>query len=110
MARIPPKPADDDTIVGKAYDPQIVRRLFHYIRPYRRQLFSALSLMTVATFANVSGPYLIKVALDSGVVARNVPALGGAVSLYLLASGIMWLCTYSRVRIMAVTGQSRSEE
>ena len=106
MARIPPKPADDDTIVGKAYDPQIVRRLFHYVRPYRRRLFVALLLMTVATFANVSGPYLIKVALDSGVAARNVPALGGAVGLYLLASGIMWLCTYSRVRIMAVTGQS----
>ena len=37
----PPKPADDE-ILGKAYDPHIVRRLLTYLRPYRRNLAVAL--------------------------------------------------------------------
>jgi len=102
----PVNPNDDDTILGKAYDPKIAGRLFTYIRPYGKQLLAALTLMTMATIMNVSGPYLIKVALDEGVAARNIPALGRTVGLYLLAAGIMWVCTYFRVRIMAIVGQS----
>jgi ATP-binding cassette subfamily B protein/subfamily B ATP-binding cassette protein MsbA len=101
----PPRPADDE-ILGKAYDPHIVRRLLTYLRPYRRNLLAALALMTVATAANVSGPYWIKVALDNGIAAKNYPVLGQAVLFYLLASGVMWVGTFLRVRIMAVTGQS----
>ena len=97
---------DDDTILGKAYDPQIVRRLWGYVRPYRWRLFAALAFMTVATTMNVSGPYLIKVALDNGVAKRDFAALAQTVGLYVLAASLMWICTFIRVRIMAVTGQS----
>ncbi len=102
---VPPKPADDE-ILGKAYDPHIVRRLLTYLRPYRRNLLAALALMTVATAANVSGPYWIKVALDNGIAAKNYSVLGQAVLFYLTASGVMWIGTLLRVRVMAVTGQS----
>ncbi len=102
----PPPSGGDDEILGKAYDPHIARRLLTYLRPYRRSLFAALALMTVATAANVSGPYLIKIALDNGIAAKNYTVLGQAVLLYLLASGVIWVGTFLRVRIMAVTGQS----
>jgi ATP-binding cassette subfamily B protein/subfamily B ATP-binding cassette protein MsbA len=101
-----PPAGGDDEILGKAYDPHIVRRLLTYLRPYRRNLLAALALMTIATAANVSGPYWIKVALDNGIAAKNDSALGQAVLFYLLASGVMWIGTFLRVRIMAVTGQS----
>nr|MBI2904286.1 ABC transporter ATP-binding protein [Chloroflexota bacterium] len=107
MSQKPPTPApDDDSILGKAYDPQIAGRLWTYVRPYNRQLALALTLMTVATIANVLGPYIIKVALDSGVAAHNIPRLAQAVALYLLAATLMWACTFTRIRIMAVAGQS----
>jgi ATP-binding cassette subfamily B protein/subfamily B ATP-binding cassette protein MsbA len=60
----------------------------------------------VAMVGYVAGPYLIKVALDDGLAAGNLPVLGRAVLLYLLASGVFWVGTFLRVRIMAVTGQS----
>jgi ATP-binding cassette subfamily B protein/subfamily B ATP-binding cassette protein MsbA len=103
-----PVPAqhDDDTIIGKAYDPQIARRLFKYLRPYRVQLLIALFWMTVAMAAFIAGPYLIKVALDSGIAAGNLGVLQQAVALYLIASVVFWLGTFLRVRIMAVTGQN----
>ena len=105
MPALPAKPAEDD-ILGKAYDARIVRRLMTYLRPYRRQLLAALALMTVSTIANVSGPYLVKVALDDGLAQRNVAVLGRAVLGYGVAALVMWLGTYWRIRIMAVTGQN----
>jgi ATP-binding cassette subfamily B protein/subfamily B ATP-binding cassette protein MsbA len=97
---------DDDSIIGKAYDPNISRRLLTYVRPYRRPLFAALCFMSVAQAANIVGPYLIKVALDSGVARSDVGMLAQTVLLYLVASVVSWVGTYVRVRIMAVTGQS----
>jgi len=102
----PPTFFEDDTIIGKAYDPHITRRLLTYLLPYRRQVLIALVLMIVATLANISGPYLIKVALDSGMAGGNLGILGQTVVLYLLAAAVLWVGTFLRIRIMAVTGQS----
>jgi ATP-binding cassette subfamily B protein/subfamily B ATP-binding cassette protein MsbA len=102
----PPPSHDDDTILGKAYDPKLVRRLWGYVRPYRWRLFAALGFMTVATVMNVSGPYLVKLALDNGVAVRDFNMLSKIVGVYVLTAVIMWVCTFIRIRIMAVTGQS----
>ncbi len=101
----PAKPTEDD-ILGKAYDPQIVRRLLSYLLPYRRNLAVALAMMLVATAAAVAGPYLIKVALDGGVAAGDPAVLSRAVLGYAAAALVMWLGTFLRVRIMAITGQN----
>jgi ATP-binding cassette, subfamily B, multidrug efflux pump len=102
----PPVQPGDDDILGKAYDERIVRRLLGYLRPYRRNLAAALALMTLATIANVLGPFLVKVALDEGLAKRSPTVLGQAVLGYALAAAVMWVGTYFRIRIMAVTGQN----
>ncbi|CAG0946965.1 putative ABC transporter ATP-binding protein [Anaerolineae bacterium] len=99
----PAPPADD--IIGKAYDPQVTRRLLTYLRPYRANIVAALVMMAVTMTGFIAGPYLIKVALD-GVAARDANALVWAVILYIVSAVVMWIGTYLRVRIMAVTGQS----
>ncbi|MEP7358311.1 MAG: ABC transporter transmembrane domain-containing protein, partial [Anaerolineales bacterium] len=101
----PAKPAEDE-ILGKAYDPHIVRRLLTYLRPYRRNLVAALVLMSMATAANVSGPYFVKIALDNGVAGRNPAVLTNAILGYAIAALVLWVGTYFRVRIMATTGQN----
>ena len=102
---VPAKP-DEDSIVGKAYDPQITRRLLRYLNPYKWRVIIALAWMFFAMTAYIAGPYLIKVALDNGVANGDVYALQQAVALYLLAAVAFWVGTFLRVRIMAVTGQS----
>ena len=102
---LPARP-DEDTIIGKAYDPHIARRLLGYVRPYHRDILIALFWMTVAMVGYIAGPYLIKVALDSGIATKNPGVLAQAVALYLVAASVQWIGTYLRVRIMAVVGQS----
>jgi ATP-binding cassette, subfamily B, multidrug efflux pump len=56
--------AQEEEILGKAYDSRLMRRLLTYLRPYRVQVTVALVSIILKSFADVLGPYLIKVAVD----------------------------------------------
>jgi ATP-binding cassette subfamily B multidrug efflux pump len=102
MAQAPP----NEDILLKGFDPQITRRIAAFARPYRWQILAALILMLTSSAAAVAGPYLVKIALDSGLKAGSLPALRQAVLYYILATIIQWAATLGRVNIMARAGQS----
>ena len=56
--------AQEEEILGKAYDSRLMRRLLAYLRPYRWQVAIALVSIVLKSFADVLGPYLVKVAVD----------------------------------------------
>lgn len=56
--------AQDEEVLGKAYDSRLMRRLLTYLRPYRWQVAVALVSIVLKSFADVLGPYLVKVAVD----------------------------------------------
>ena len=56
--------AQEEEILGKAYDSRLMRRLLAYLRPYRWQVTVALVSIILKSFADVLGPYLVKVAVD----------------------------------------------
>jgi len=56
--------AQEEEILGKAYDSRLMRRLLTYLRPYRWQVTIALVSIFVKSFCDVLGPYLVKVAVD----------------------------------------------
>src|SRR5579863_10081488 len=56
--------AQEEEILGKAYDSRLMRRLLAYLRPYRWQVAIALVSIILKSFADVLGPYLVKVAID----------------------------------------------
>jgi len=95
----------EETVL-KGYDPHLTRRILKFARPYRLFLFLALILMLLSSAASVAGPYLVKVALDSGLAAGSLPTLRNAVILYLFLALIQWAATYGRVNLMVRVGQS----
>src|SRR5579872_7143094 len=56
--------AQDEEILGKAYDSRLMRRLLTYLRPYRWHVTVAIVSIILKSFADVLGPYLVKVAVD----------------------------------------------
>src|SRR6266700_4186191 len=56
--------AQEEDVLGKAYDSRLMRRLLTYLRPYRWQVAIALLSILFKAFADVLGPYLTKVAID----------------------------------------------
>ena len=103
MAQITP-PIEETLLKG--YDPKVVRRLAGYFRPYTRQLLVSLVLMLFNSAAAVAGPYLVAVAIDSGIDANNPAVLQRTVLLYLLAISVQWISIFLRVNIMVRMGQS----
>lgn len=95
-----------EELYDKPLDPQVARRLLGFVAPYKRQMLLAAFLMLGATASTVIGPYLIKVAIDDGLLAGNLAALRNAVLIYLAAALIRWGFIYFRVNIMAHVGQS----
>ena len=90
----------------KRFDPRIARRMADFIRPYNGRVVIAMLFMAGASAASVAGPYFVKVALDSGLTAKNIDILRQTVLAFVAVSIIQWVCTYFRVRLMAYVSQS----
>src|SRR5215468_3631540 len=56
--------AQEEEVLGKAYDSRLMRRLLTYLRPYRWHVSIAVVSIIGKSFADVLGPYLVKVAVD----------------------------------------------
>jgi ATP-binding cassette subfamily B protein/subfamily B ATP-binding cassette protein MsbA len=95
-----------EELYDKGLDPQVARRLFGFIAPYKWKMLFSTFLMLAATASSVIGPYLVKVAIDDGILAQNVVTLRNVVLVYLGAAIIRWAFIYWRVKIMAWVGQS----
>jgi ATP-binding cassette, subfamily B, multidrug efflux pump len=69
--------AQEEEVLGKAYDSRLMARLLKYLRPYRWQVAIALVSIVLKAFADVLGPYLTKVAIDRYLAPTkgNVPGI-----------------------------------
>jgi len=56
--------AQEEEVLGKAYDSRLMRRLLTYLRPYRWHVGIAIVSIVLKSVADVLGPYLVKVAVD----------------------------------------------
>ena len=54
----------DEDPVGKVYDSRLIRRLAHYLRPYWVQATVSALAVSLKSLSDVTGPYLVKVAID----------------------------------------------
>ncbi|HUA93482.1 MAG TPA: ABC transporter ATP-binding protein [Terracidiphilus sp.] len=59
----PARKPDEDP-VGKVYDARLARRLAGYVRPYWPQATISAVAVTIKSLCDVTGPYLVKVAID----------------------------------------------
>jgi ATP-binding cassette subfamily B multidrug efflux pump len=95
----------DDDILGKAYDARLMRRLLVYLLPYWRQVAIALVTIVVGGIASLAQPYLLKVAIDRYIAARQLTGLGGLAALYFIVLVVAFAAEYIQVWTMQMTGQ-----
>jgi ATP-binding cassette subfamily B protein len=65
----------DDEELGKAYDARLIRRLWTFVRPYRRVFWAALLLSPVNQVFSLVQPLLVKVGIDRYVQAGDAHGL-----------------------------------
>ncbi|MBE3575721.1 MAG: ABC transporter ATP-binding protein [Firmicutes bacterium] len=63
----------EDEILGRAYDSRLMRRMLRYARPFTGLIALTVFLLLLVTVADLSRPYIIKVAIDSHLNAGDIP-------------------------------------
>ncbi|MGH8005959.1 MAG: ABC transporter ATP-binding protein [Candidatus Binatia bacterium] len=57
--------------LGKTYDVALLRRLWRYIRPYRRQFLLALICLPLTSAFLLAQPYILKLAIDGYIAHKD---------------------------------------
>jgi ATP-binding cassette subfamily B multidrug efflux pump len=61
----------EEEVFGKAYDPKIVRRIWAFVRPYRKQMLVSVVGVLVFTLSQLAIPLIIRHAIDNGMAIGN---------------------------------------
>ena len=78
--------------LGKAYDARLIRRLWGFIRPYRRLFWLSVVCLPINAACMRAQPYLLKLAIDHYVTAGDADGLARMGAWYVAA--IIGECTF----------------
>lgn len=65
----------EEQVLGKAYDLDLIRRLWPFLRPDSKLIYLSLAIGVVTAAASLLQPVLMRDLLDEGALARNVDRL-----------------------------------
>ncbi len=80
-------------------------RLMGYLRPYRRYAWLTILAVVITAGAGLAEPYLLRIAVDYGIVARNPAVLYKAVAGMVLVHLAMWVGNHLRIYLTNLIGQ-----
>jgi len=95
----------EDELLGKAYDPRLMRRLLGYVRPYGPQVLLSVVLLLLTSASGLAGPYLVRIAIDQHIAPRRLDGLGVVVAAYAAALAATFLFRYAQSYVMQWVGQ-----
>jgi ATP-binding cassette subfamily B protein len=95
----------EDSSPVKAYDGRLMRRLLAYLRPQAGRVVLAVLLLALGAALGLAGPYLVKVAIDDGILAGDTGKLLSVVSLFVLFLMLEYAVAYGQVIVVAKLGQ-----
>ena len=95
----------DDDIAGKAYDARLMRRLLGYLRPYRLHASLALAAIIANSMLQLAQPYLMKLAIDRFIPARDLDGVNRIALWYLLILMAAFCLEFSQTWLLQTTGQ-----
>lgn len=85
-------------------DPNNIKRVLAYLKPYKYKVAFSLFLMAMAAFADLLGPYLTKVAIDNYITAGDYRGLTLISLLFMGLLAVNGLAVRFRVLIMSKVG------
>ena len=101
----PARRAPADEILGKALDRTLLRRVFSYVWPYRRELAVAVALLPIVSLCEVAQPYLLKKAIDEHIAVGRGAGLGRIGLGYLAALAGQYGGGFAQIYLTQVVGQ-----
>ena len=101
-----PPQFDEEEILGKAYDSRLFKRLLVYLRPYKFHVAAGVALLLLGTLLELTGPYIMKIAIDRYIAVKIVQGLWKWVFLYVIILIIHFAIHLIQVYLMQWIGQN----
>jgi len=95
----------EEDVVGKAYDSRLMRRLLRYLRPHRGHALLALVAIISGSVLQLAQPYLMKVAIDRYIPARDLAGMNLVAIAYLAIIIASFCLDFSQTWLLQNTGQ-----
>jgi ATP-binding cassette subfamily B multidrug efflux pump len=94
-----------EEVLGKAYDARLMRRLFGYLKPYRRSVFWAIVCLLAGSGLSVVQPYLTGVAIDRYIQKSDFAGLSRIAALYILTLVLAFAFEFLQTWLINIMGQ-----
>ncbi len=98
-------PSSDDEALGKAYDARLVRRLLHYVRPYRPLVAGALVLIAIESGMQLVGPLLTRWVIDRALPAKDASLIVTVALAYTVLLAVQFAAAYGETIFTNLLGQ-----
>ena len=95
----------EDEISGKAYDSRLARRLYKYLRPYLKYIVLGTVCLLFSAAAQLVGPYLVKVGIDSHIMPGRLEGFAGLLALYAVVTVADFFFRFAQIYITNYLGQ-----
>ncbi len=97
---------DIDERIESEFNINHLKRIFKYVKPYKKKMAITLLFMILTTSASLLGPYLIKDALDNRIPQKDIPGLVLLSVLFTLILTVIAVCSRFRIELINDIGQS----
>jgi len=95
----------EEEILGKAYDSRLMKRLLHYVKPYRHLLAIGILASLVVSGMELALPLIIKWTVDVPIATGNYTGIFHMSLLYLVLLLGTFVVDYAKVYILNLLGQ-----
>jgi len=95
----------EDEVLGKAYDARLMRRLFHYVGPYKRKVAAAIVMIVGMSYLATLPPQFTQRVIDDYIAPRKLDGLWVVLVLYLGVLVVSFALRYGQTYLMQVVGQ-----
>src|SRR6476661_365227 len=96
---------DEEDKLDRKKAVHVLRRSFKMLRPYRRLMASATVLVVLWTLTVLAGPFLVKYAIDKGIVVHDSHALDRAVYVYIAVAIATYFVYRGQIVLIGLIGE-----
>lgn len=96
----------EEEMFGKVFDPQIIRRIGVFVRPYRREFVISVVAVLVFTLTQLMIPMMIRYAIDQGVMAGSVSVLHAALITFAVVIAINFVASHVQETVVGKAAEN----
>ena len=96
----------EEEMFGRVFDPQIIRRIGLFVRPYRREFIISVVAVLVFTLTQLAIPMIIRHAIDQGVMVGSLPVLRAALITFALVIAVNFVASHVQETVVGKAAEN----